>query len=271
VSARTLVASLAGFRQLDLLATRASQVHRLDARAKVLVALAFVVSVVSFDRYAIAPLLPFCAVPLIVALWSGVPLGAFARRVLVIVPVAVLIGLPNPFFDRVELAHVGGVAITTGWVSLVSIVLRAVLAAAACIALVAVTGFPAICSALQRLGLPSVLAVQLMFLYRYLTVLGEEALRMARARELRGNDRPVPIREYGALIGRLLLRTWDRAERIYLAMLARGFDGEFRSGMPGRFGAREFAVVVGCSALFLLFRFGDLVQVIGTRLVGAWT
>ncbi len=230
MSGPSVFAALVEFRQLDQLATRPSPMHRLDARAKVVVTLGFIVCVMSFDRYAVAQLLPFFAFPILVAAWAGLPAQLVLRKIAIVIPVALLIALPNPFFDRDVLFHVGGVGISGGWLSLVSILLRALLAAAAALVLVAVTGFPAICGAFERLGMPRTLAVQLLFLYRYLAVLGEEALRMTTARELRGGGRPLSIRLYGVLIGRLLMRTWDRAERIYLAMCARGFVGDFNRG-----------------------------------------
>lgn len=268
MSGNSLLHALVAFRQLDLLATQASWVHRLDARAKVVVALAFVVAVMSFDRYAVAPLLPFFAFPVLVAVWAGLPLALVARKVALVVPVALLIALPNPFFDRAAALDIAGVQVAAGWVSLVSIVLRALLAAAAAVTLVAVTGFPALCGALERLGMPNVLAVQLNFLHRYLTVLGEEALRMTTARELRGDGRRLSLRDHGTLVGRLLVRTWDRAERIHLAMRARGFDGAFPVGAATAFGAREAIYVVACCAAFALLRWVDVGQAVGRALVG---
>jgi cobalt/nickel transport system permease protein len=70
------------------------------------------------------------------------------------------------------------------------------------------------------------------------------------------------------LIGRLLMRTWDRAERIYLAMCARGFTGEFITGVPTRFGATEWRFVVACIVLFVVLRTQDVAQRLGTAALG---
>ncbi len=244
--------------------------HQLDARAKVIVVLVFVICVMSFGRHAVGPLLPFFAFPILVAVWARLPLGWLARRVTMVIPVTLLIALPNPFFDREIALNVVGVGITGGWISVVSILLRALLAAAAAIVLVAVTGFPAICGALERLGMPTALAVQLLLLYRYLTVLGEEAVRMATAREARGGDRKLSLALYGVLVGRLLLRTWDRAERIYLAMCARGFTGDFSRGPRSSVGGRDLIFVVGCCTMFALLRTQDLTQAVGSAMLGGW-
>lgn len=268
MSGSPILGALAEFRQLDQLATGRSPVHHLDARAKVVVVLVFVVCVMSFGRQAVGPLLPFFAFPVLVAVWARLPLGLLAQRVAMVVPIALLIALPNPFFDREIALHVAGIGISGGWFSLVSILLRAMLAAAAAIVLVAVTGFPAICGALERLGMPKALAVQLLLLYRYLTVLGEEAVRMATARAARGGGRKLTLALYGVLLGRLLLRTWDRAERIYLAMCARGFAGDFNRGPRSILGGRDVIFVVACCTTFVLLRTQDLTQAVGNTMLG---
>jgi cobalt/nickel transport system permease protein len=269
VSASAVLARVLDFRRLDQLATADTYVHRLDARAKVIVTLAFIVCVMSFGRYEISRLLPFFAFPIVIVGAARLPATTIVHKALLVLPVALLIGVPNPLFDREPLSSVAGVAVSGGWISMVSIVLRALLAAIASIVLVAVTGFPAICGALERLGMPRPLAVQLLFLYRYLGVLGEEAMRMTAAHDLRSNGRTLSIRTYGTLIGRLLLRTWDRAERIYLAMCARGFTGDFRSGVTTRFGWPEVAFVMGWAALFLLLRTHDVAQWLGSAVLGS--
>ena len=268
MSAPAVLASLLDFRRLDQLATADSAVHRIDARAKVIVTLAFIVCVMSFGRHEIARLLPFFAFPILIIMLAQLPAALLLRKTVLVLPVALLIGLPNPLFDRDVLLQVGGVNISGGWVSMLSIALRALLAAAASVVLVAVTGFPAICGALEQLGMPRPLAVQLLFLYRYLGVLGEEALRMEYAYHLRSNGRSLSIGDYGRVAGRLLMRTWDRAERIYLAMCARGFTGEFITGVPTRFGATECLFVVAWCALFAVLRTQDVAQRLGTAVIG---
>jgi cobalt/nickel transport system permease protein len=268
VSAPAILGSLLDFRRLDQVATGDSAVHRVDARAKVLVTLVFILCVMSCSRYEVARLLPFFAYPIIVIAAAGVPAGMVLRQSLLVLPVALLIGLPNPLFDRAASLQVGELSISGGWVSMLSIVLRSLLAAAASVVLVAVTGFPVICGALERLGMPRPLAVQLLFLYRYLGVLGAEALRMNSAYELRSNGHALTLRSFGSLTGRLLLRTWGRAERIYLAMCARGFTGEFTSGRPTHFGAGEWFYLCGWCALFAVLRTQDLAARLGAVVLG---
>ncbi len=118
---------------------------------------------------------------------------------------------------------------TGGWISYASIVLRFLLTAGAALVLTATTGFTGICLALEKLKVPDVLVTQLLLLFRYIFVLGDEATRMGQARRLRSfGRRGMGWRVYGQMLGQLLLRTFARAQRIYLAMKSRGFDGEIR-------------------------------------------
>jgi cobalt/nickel transport system permease protein len=266
----SLDGTILDFRRLDHLATGGTALHRLDARAKVLATLAFTLSVVSFERYALAALFPFFLYPAVILALSGLPVGYFARKVALVLPFALAVGMLNPLFDREVMVRLGPFGIPGGWISCASIVVRTILTVSAALLLVGVTGFPEICRALERLGMPRAFAVQLLFLYRYIFVLTEEGARSSRARELRSfGGKGEGIRSYGSMVGNLLLRTWLRAERIHMAMLARGFTGEFHARRPSRFGGRELSFLLGWSALFLLLRLRNVPQLLGSLVLGA--
>ena len=91
MSAPAVIAGLLDFRRLDLLATGDSALHRLDARAKVLVTLVFIVCTMSFHRYAVASLIPFFVFPLAVATAARLPIAFLLRKVALVLPVALLI------------------------------------------------------------------------------------------------------------------------------------------------------------------------------------
>jgi hypothetical protein len=151
--------SFLDFKQLDLLALRQTPVHRLDPRAKVLTTLCFIVCVVSFDRYQISAMLPFMIYPAVLMAVGDLPFGYILRKIIIVIPFALLIGLFNPVFDRQVLMQIGSLDIWGGWISCFSILIRAILTASAAIILVAITGFPAICEALEKLKMPQTFAV----------------------------------------------------------------------------------------------------------------
>lgn len=253
---------------LDSLADRDSVIHRLDPRAKVVTTLVFVIVVVSFGRYEISALLPFALFPLTLILLADLPAGYLLKKLLLAAPFAVGIGLFNPWFDRQALLQFGSLEISGGWVSFASILLRFSLSVLAALVLIATTGFTGICSALERLGAPRVFSLQLLFLYRYLFVLIDEAKRMTLARSLRSfGGRGLGLKILGPLLGHLLLRTLDRAQRLYRAMLCRGFDGEIRRRQPARVGGPELVFTLGCSAAFIALRLYNVPQRLGQLLL----
>lgn len=255
-------------RSLESLAAQPSALTALDARAKLLVTLAFIVTVVSFERYAVAALLPLALFPLALAALGNIPLRLIGRSVLLAAPFAVLVGAFNPLFDTQVVVHVAGVGISGGWLSLVSILIRFLLTVSAALMLVAGTGFAPLCEGLRRLGVPQVLTTQLLLLHRYGSVLAGEAARMSLARELRANGRALPLKEWGALLGHLLLRALQRAQRIHQAMLARGFDGQLPADKTLAWQRRDTLFVLVCLLGFGLARWVDLPHGLGTLVLG---
>lgn len=256
--------------RLDLLAGQDTTVHRLDPSAKVITTLIFAVCVVSFGKYELSALLPFAVYPIWLAGMGRVPFGFIVKKVLAVAPFALLVGVWNPILDKKILFHLGEFGVSGGWVSFASIMARFALTVSTAFILIAVTSFQGLCMGLQRLGMPQVMTVQLLFLYRYLFVLGEEAMSLGRARALRTfKGRGMGLKVFSQIIGNLLLRTLDRAQRVYQAMLARGFDGEIRVSRPFRFGSAEALFTLGWSVVFLGLRFVNLSKLLGTLLTGA--
>lgn len=262
-------AIIAHFGDLDTLARQDSPIHRLDPRAKLAATLLFIVTVVSFDKYQLSALLPFSVFPIVLIVMARIPATYLIKRVLWLAPFAVLIGVFNPLLDRQTLMQIGSVEISGGWVSLGSIGIRFFLTALAAFTLVAVTGFHAVCLALQKLGVPDIFVVQLLFLYRYAFVLADEAARMLRAWQLRApSAKMMTLRTFSALTGSLYLRTTDRAQRIYQAMCCRGFDGRIRIARQLRWTRADTLFLTASGLLFVLLRFTAPATLLGRLITG---
>ena len=246
-------------RNLDTMARGNTWLHRLDPRAKLITTLLFLIAVVSVDKYAIAQLLPFLLYPVSLIAIGGLPPRYFLKKISVVAPFAVLLGIFNPLLDRAVLLQLGPLAISGGWLSFTSLLIRFSLTVGTALVLIAMTSFNGLCLALESLRVPRLFVTQLLFLYRYLFVLVDEARRMTRARELRTFAHRHPgLKTFGSMVGHLLLRAADRAERIHLAMRCRGFDGHFHLLATTAFGAMDALFVLGWSLFFL---FGSLYNV----------
>ena len=255
--------------RLDQLAYQDTPVHRLDPRAKVITTLVFLVCVVSFGKYDLLAMTPFVLYPVLTAAEANVPFGFLARKLIVVAPFALFVGVLNPLLDTQTAAQIGGLTISGGWLSFASIMLRFFLTTIAALVLIATTSFNGVCAGLERIGMPDVLATQLLFLYRYIFVLGEETMRTARARASRSfGRRGMGMSVYIQMLGHLLLRTYARAQRVYQAMLARGFDGKVRIVRTLDFTARDSLYILGWSVTFLVFRIYNVPLLLGQFLTG---
>jgi cobalt/nickel transport system permease protein len=193
-----------------------------------------------------------------------IPVRFILKEVLLVSPFAIMIGIFNPLLDTATIAVIFGIPISAGAVSFLSILLKFALTVSAALLLIATTSFPGVCHALRRLGLPSLFVSQLLFLYRYLFVLMEEAMRITRAREVRSvGSRGAGIRVVVRLIGILFIRTMDRAERIYQAMLSRGFQGDIPSLSRACIGVTDLACLAAMVTFLAGFRFFRITEEIG--------
>lgn len=249
---------------LDTLSYRETSIHRLDPRAKLIATIVFIISVVSFPKYEITGLLPFFFFPVLIFALGDIPVTFILKKVFLVSSFAFFIGIFNPLLDRETLHVFFGLSFSGGWISFFSIMLKFFLTVSAALLLIATTSFPGICFGLQRIGMPGILVSQLLFLYRYLFVLMEETMKLVRARDMRSfGKRGLGLSAFTALAGVLFVRTIERAERIYSAMLSRGFHGEIRPAKSYAFSRNDLLYVLVMSAIFAGFRLFDLVGKIG--------
>lgn len=266
---RSIDGAILDFKRLDLLGAGDTPLHRLDARAKVLVTALFIILVVSHDRYDVAPLIPFFIYPAALLGAGNLPVGFILRKLLLICPFVIIAALFNPLLDRAPAMAIGTISISGGWLSLASIIIRSILTVGSAFTLIALTGFPAVCHALERLGMPRPFATQLLLMYRYIFTLTEEGGRVAKARQLRSFGRKgLGVTSFTPLVGHLLLRTWQRAERVHTAMLSRGFDGNFHRSGRSVFGMEEFVFIGSWTAVLTILRFTDIIKSVSSLITG---
>jgi cobalt/nickel transport system permease protein len=241
----------------------ASPLHSLDPRVKVLGAVLFILATSLTPEGAwrvfglLAVLLIGVAVlsrlgPLFAVrrAWIALPFALAALGTLFTIagrPVAILPGLHWVVTDA-------------GVIRFASILARSLLAVQAAILLTGTTRFDDILWALSALNLPATLLAVMGFLYRYLFVLGDEALRILRARAARSprlpGTRPRPVswraRVAGMMVGSLFTRALDRSERVYAAMRARGYAGQVRAYTRFHMRAVDWAALLACGLVPLM-------------------
>ncbi len=249
---------------LDTLAYKETFVHRLNPGIKLIVTLAFIISVVSFPKYEIKGMLPFFLFPVFIISAGDIPLRVILKKLMVVSPFVLFVGIFNPLLDTRTMYSLYGVEISGGWISFASIVVKFLLTVSSALLLVATTSFPGICFALDRLKVPRIFVVQLLFLYRYIFVLLEEALRIVRARNMRSfGKKGRGIRSFTNIVGVLLVRSIERSERIYQAICSRGFDGRIRLIKDFRLRFTDIVFATVAIAAFIIFRSYDVTEMLG--------
>jgi cobalt/nickel transport system permease protein len=211
---------------LETCAGRDTAIHRLHPSVKLAAAVVYVAAVISFGRRDVSGLMPYFFYPALLAPLSETPLRLLMRRVVPALPFALFGGMANLFFDSEPVMRIGGVAITGGVLSFVSIMIKTALSVSAVSLLVSATGMADLSRQLVSMRVPEAFVLQLVLTYRYLAVLAGESRAMCAAYVLRcPGARGIRIKDMGTFVGVLLLRSISRAERVYDAMKCRGFSG----------------------------------------------
>lgn len=214
-----------------------SFIHRLDPRTKFITTLLLILAVALTPPNSWLAFALFFALIATLLLFSKVPIAYVFRRSLIIMPFVLMIAIFIPFFKEGEVAGSYNIwlwqlTVTySGLQVLINIVIKAWLSILSLIWLTSTTKLTNLLHGLERLHLPRVMVMILSFMYRYLFVLVDETMRMKQARDSRnfGGKRLWQIRTIGNMIGTLFIRSYERGERVYAAMVARGFDGQTRT------------------------------------------
>lgn len=199
-------------------------VHRLHPAAKLLTTAVFLFAVVSFDRYALSRLIPYVFFPTLMAALSETPYALLFKRFCVALPFCLFAGITNLLFDRMAAFAIGDVVVSYGAISFCVILFKTYLCVMAVLTLVATTPLADLTQTMRRWRFPQIFIVIFEMTYRYIGVLFNEAYTMHIAYSLRSaGAKALQMRDMGSFVGQLLLRSFDRAERVYSAMKCRGY------------------------------------------------
>ena len=219
--------------------------HHLDPRTKLFTGLAFV-GVVLFTRD--WTVFQFVGYPVLVAaavLLAGVSMKSILMRIAAVLPFACLM-LFSAVFSRLSYAH------------LTVVLLKAVLSVAAMAVVSMTTPFPDLLRAFEQFHCPRLLVMFLAFLYRYAAVFGKEVVRLERGWTSRSFGR-FWWKEWsrvGHVLAALLIRSYERAERVYAAMQARGFSSRMPTMHLLHFGVADLIFVSISCGLLGIVRWG---------------
>jgi cobalt/nickel transport system permease protein len=254
---------------LDPYQPRDSLFHRLDARVKFLLTLAFIVTTALTPVGAWPVYILLFTLILSVIILSELGVGFVLKRAALAFPF-ILAALPVIFTQGSEplfTIPLGPWSLSVyqpGLERFFSIALKSWISVQAAIVLASSTPFPDLLVAMRAVRVPRLLVAIFGMMWRYLFVLADEALRLMRARAARsGHSDQIGLRPGGSLswrarvtggmAGSLFLRAIERSDRIYMAMVSRGYDGEVRAAPLPKFSrASQLLLTGGLAALLSL-------------------
>jgi len=212
-------------RALENLTAGNTVIHRLHPLVKILTAFIFIVTVVSFGRYDLVRLTPYLFYPFILMALAALPYKVLLLRVVIALPFCLFAGISNVIFERTVAFDIGGMAVSFGVISLFTILMKMYLCVMAALLLIATTPFTELTAQLRRMRVPMVFVMVFETTFRYIGVLLEEVHSMIIAYRLRsGLKKAIEIKHMGTFTGQLVLRGFDRAERVHMAMRCRGYS-----------------------------------------------
>jgi cobalt/nickel transport system permease protein len=228
-----------------------------DRRTVLGIWLVYIVMLMSVGKYDIVRALSFVALPVFVIIVDRLSPGDILKRVALLSPFVIVMAAANPLLDRTVWRPFGPFAVTGGMLSAAVIVCKALLSLVMMIILDKCISISGLCEALGRLGVPAVFTTQLLLLHRYIFLIVAEAGTMIKARDLRlcGKWGRGPV-VTANLIGTLLLRCTERSERVYRAMLARGFTGTFPPADASHFNGKDLLFAAIALSAFIFLRYG---------------
>ena len=218
-----------------------SIVHRADPRLKLVLTLAFILATATLPSGAWPALAAMIGLAWGAVLLSRLSVPRVALRSTIVLPFAA-VAVPTVFARPGEVVfHIDAglatlEATTVGLTFFATVLLKSWTSVTAAVLLTATTPQVELLRALRAVRVPAIIVTIVSMTYRYLFVLADEAHRMLRARQSRsasaggrsGGSVAWRARVTGNMAGSLFVRSLDRSERIYQAMLARGYDGTAR-------------------------------------------
>ncbi|MFX1562098.1 MAG: cobalt ECF transporter T component CbiQ [Promethearchaeota archaeon] len=253
--------------RIEKFASRNGLLQRIDPRVKLLAFTGFIVVAVLLQNIIQFLLMLSCLI--ILAVGSRIPLRAFFGRQSMLILFSLTIVLPLPFITPGYALLTIPVGPWFVWVTFegmyraVFFLLRVWLCVSALSLLTLTTRFNSLIHGMERLRFPRLFIQLTAITYRFIFLFTDEAYRMGLARQARTvhKERVVRLRTWrtiSSMIGSLFVRAYERGEKVYQAMLARGYTGKFQMIDELHFGVKDFGFGLALLAVACLIYFAPV-------------
>jgi len=259
---------------LDLYQKRSSPIHRIDARVKIIFTLAFILVLTFLPSGAWPAYILLFTISTSIAQVSRIGFRYIQKRALLAVPFVLsaipLIFLGPPPIDHFSVGNGFTIPISNpGIVRFVSITLKSWISVQMAILLASSTPFLTLLTGFRSLKVPGLFISIIELMWRYLFLMFDEVARMLRARNSRSSVNPSVRKSGGSVVwrasvtggmaGSLFIRSIERSERVYAAMLSRGYTGEpYMTDHKGLGKGEWFLLILSLTILSTIYLIGFL-------------
>lgn len=248
----------------DEMVSRDIWINKIHPVAKLCVTFGYLVSVMSYGWDNILPLVSMCLYLIINLILGDISFINILKRLWFIFVAITLFALLNPVFDRNVYAVINGYNITNGMISAIALTLKGYFSVIAVSILGETTSMNDICYALQKLHIPKIIVTMISLINRYIMMLLQETNRTLNAYSIRSPyEKGVNKKAWGSLLGNMILRSIDRAERVYDSMVLRGFNGSFYYSRNNENNALSVVYAVLFLLSFIVLKFIPLFEITG--------
>lgn len=243
-----------------------SPLHKIDPRIKIITFFFFIIMIVFTNPYSYRAFVLYGWLLFFLILSSRIPPVYIFKRSLTIIPFVLFISLFLPFLKGSQIAggySIGSLSLSVSHSSIIilwNIFIKAYLSVICLILLSSSTRFTALLKGFEKIGMPLLITMILSFMYRYIYIFVDELMRMYYAKESRSYNRKMgqEILTLSRIIGVLFVRAYERGERVYYSMCARGFSGKIISEQILKFKKADFLFLTASTILIsLIWIFGS--------------
>lgn len=249
---------------IEDLANRDCFINKIHPSIKLLLTVIYISLIVSIDKYNIGGVIGMSIYPIFLLINCDISLKDIIRKFKIVLPFILLMGIFNPFIDNKILITIYGIKVSVGVISMITLLMKGILTILGSYLLIATTTIDKICYSMDKIHIPKIFITEVLFIYRYVTVLIKEANKITESYSLRApNQKGINYKAWGPLLGQLLLRSIDKAENIYESMCLRGYSGKFYYYNNIQYNRKDFVYFIIWIGIFTVIRFLPILQLIG--------
>lgn len=247
---------------ISTIANKDQWINKIHPLVKLVITIVYITTVVSMHKYNLIGILIMGVYPIATFILGELSFIESLKKIRHILPFVIIVGIFNPFFDRTVLFTLGNISITTGMISMLTLMLKGIFSVLASYLLIVTTTIEKICYALRLLHFPKIMTTQILLTYRYISVLLQEANRIIQAYSLRApHQKGVHFKVWGSLTGQLLIRSIDKAGIVYESMTIRGYNGEFYYPNMEKCKGKDYLYLIVWIGIIALMKFSHILAI----------